>query len=155
MARSAPFAPRNASRRGESKKLGQDRRPEVFTMKQLKHWQDAVNAVLGVWMVLSPWAAGYWDDLAASTNAVLIGLALSAAALGAALAPRAWEEWTEVLLGLWLIVSPWALGFSAFAAAMAVAVATGIVVMGLALWTLATDKDYTGWLRDRATRLMR
>jgi len=124
-------------------------------MKQLKHWQDAVNAVLGVWLVLSPWAAGYWDDLAASTNAVLIGLALSAAALGAVLAPRAWEEWTEAVLGLWLIVSPWALGFSAVAAAMAVAVATGIIVMALALWTLATDRDYTGWLRDRATRLMR
>jgi hypothetical protein len=32
---------------------------------------------------------------------------------------------------------------------MQTAVATGIVVAILALWTLATDKDYGGWLRGR------
>lgn len=118
-------------------------------MKQLKHWQDAVNALMGVWVILSPWALGFQDNTAAMTNAVVIGLALIAAALGAIFVPRAWEEWTESALGLWLIASPWVLGFSARRDAMLGAVLTGVVVMALALWTLATDKDYSGWLRDR------
>jgi hypothetical protein len=116
-------------------------------MMQLKHWQDAVNAVLGAWLVLSPWAIGYQSELAATSNAFVIGVALIAAALGAIFVPRAWEEWTEGALGLWLVVSPWVLGFSG--GARFNAVVTGIVIAALALWTLMTDKDYNAWWRDR------
>jgi len=118
-------------------------------MKQVKHWQDPVNAVLGVCLVLLPWVAGFSADLTPTGNAVIVGLALVGAALGAMLVPRAWEEWTEALLGLWLIVSPWALGFSTHVDARRSAVVAGIVVAVLALWTLSTDKDYRAWLHDR------
>jgi hypothetical protein len=121
-----------------------------MTMKQLKHWQDPVNAVIGIWLVLSPWAVRYSGEIVPSANAVVIGVALVAAALGAVLVPQAWEEWTEAVLGLWLIVSPWALGFSGQADARLMAIATGIVVAVLALWTLGTDKDYNAWLNGRA-----
>lgn len=116
-------------------------------MKQIKHWQDAVNAVLGAWLVLSPWAVGYSDMTTASANAVIVGVALFAAALGAIFMPRAWEEWTEAVLGAWLVASPWVLGFAGHEGARTTAVATGIVIALLALWTLATDKDYQVWRR--------
>jgi SPW repeat len=125
------------------------RRQEAKTMKSLKHWQDPVHAVLGAGLVLAPWAVGFAGDTVATVNAVVAGLALVAGALGAMLMPRAWEEWTEAVLGLWLIVSPWALGFSAQADARRATVVTGIAVVVLAAWTLATDKDYRAWLRDR------
>jgi len=118
-------------------------------MKQIKHWQDPVNAVLGACVVLSPWAIGFSSDTVATANAVVIGLALLATALGAMLVPRAWEEWTEAVLGLWLIVSPWALKFSTEVDARRAAVVAGVVIAVLALWTLATDKDYRIWQRDR------
>jgi len=116
-------------------------------MKQLKHWQDVVNAVLGVWLILSPWAIGFQAEQVAMANAIIIGVLLLAAALGAIFVPRAWEEWTEGVLGLWMIVSPWALGFSALSA-RGNAVLSGIVIVLLAAWTLATDKDYSArWRR--------
>ena len=115
-------------------------------MKQMKHWQDPVNALLGVWLVLSPWALGFQGNLTVMANVVIVGLLLVAAALGAIFLPRAWEEWTEGVLGLWLAVSPWALGFSTLESARVTAVATGVVVIVLALWVLITDKDYAGWL---------
>lgn len=121
-------------------------------MKQIKHWQDAVNVVLGAWLVLSPWALGFAGEAIPTGNAVIVGIALVAAALGAIFVPRAWEEWTECVLGLWLVVSPWALGFSGQAQAMVSAVATGVVIALLALWTLATDKDYNGWLGERSAQ---
>lgn len=117
-------------------------------MKQLKHWQDLVNALLGVFLILSPWALGFQDTMAAMVNAVVIGVALIAAALGAIFVPRAWEEWTEGVLGLWMVVSPWALGFSMHRDAMLAAVVTGIVIAALALWTLMTDEDYKTWWRE-------
>ncbi|MEP6588692.1 MAG: SPW repeat protein [Polaromonas sp.] len=115
-------------------------------MKQIKHWQDPMNALLGVWVALSPWALGYQDTNVAMVNALVVGLALMAAALGAILVPRAWEEWTEAGLGLWLAVSPWVLGFSSLERVMLNTVFSGLVVMALALWTLLTDKDYSHWM---------
>jgi uncharacterized protein YjeT (DUF2065 family) len=112
-------------------------------MKNFKHWQDPVNAVLGVALVLSPWVLNFSEETFATVNAVAIGLALVAAALGAMLAPKAWEEWTEAVLGLWMIMSPWALAYSHVQMAMYAAVAVGLVVVLLALWTLATDKDFS------------
>ncbi|MDP3759649.1 MAG: SPW repeat protein [Ramlibacter sp.] len=117
-------------------------------MKQMKHWQDPVNALVGVWLILSPWALGFQGETNALANAVIVGVLLIAAALGAIFVPRAWEEWTEGALGLWLAISPWALGFAGLQNAMISTVASGIVVMVLALWVLMTDKDYAGWLGD-------
>lgn len=118
-------------------------------MLQVKHWQDAVNAVLGVWLVLSPWALGFQADAMAMSNAVVVGVLLAAAALGAIFVPRAWEEWTEGVLGLWMLVSPWLLGYSSHGPAMRNAVVTGIAIVALAAWTLATDKEYSAWMRRR------
>lgn len=115
-------------------------------MKALKHWQDAANAVIGAWLVLAPWALGFADERIAMGNAVIVGLALLAVALGAMLVPKAWEEWSEAALGLWLIVAPWALGFSALADATLATAASGAVVLALALWVLATDPQYSDWL---------
>jgi hypothetical protein len=118
-------------------------------MKPLKHWQDPVNAVVGAWLVVSPWVLGFQGEAVPMANAVVIGLALVAAALGAILVPRAWEEWTELALGLWLVVSPWALQFTTLNQARLDAVIAGIVVMLLAVWTLFSDKEYSGWWRNR------
>jgi len=117
-------------------------------MKQMKHWQDPVNALVGVWLILSPWALGFLDETNVLANAAIVGVLLIAAALGAMFVPRAWEEWTEAALGLWLAVSPWALGFAGLQNAMVSTVASGVAVLVLALWVLMTDKDYAGWLGD-------
>jgi hypothetical protein len=120
-----------------------------MTMKRLKHWQDVVNVVIGLWLLATPWAMGFSATSAPTANAVAVGIALIAAAVGAIFVPRAWEEWTEAALGVWLMASPWLLGFSTMRDARIVAAASGLVVAVLALWTLATDQDYLHWPRDR------
>jgi hypothetical protein len=114
-------------------------------MKQIKHWQDPVSAVLGVWLLASPWILGFAEQTPPMVNAVVFGIALIATAVGATFVPRAWEEWTEGAIGVWLIISPWVLNFETLRNAMMSTVLTGIAVLVLALWVLATDKDYMGW----------
>ena len=60
---------------------------------------------------------GFVGEAIATANAIVVGLALIAETLGAIFVPRAWEEWTDGVLGLWVIVSPWALGFTALSGA--------------------------------------
>ena len=118
-------------------------------MTQVKHWQDGVNGVLGAWLLISPWALGYTAETSAMGNSIILGIALIALALGAWFAPRIWEEWTEGILGLWLIASPWLLGFSTHATTMRNAVLVGIVVVVLAAWTLLSMKSAARVGEDR------
>jgi hypothetical protein len=101
----------------------------------MKHWQDSTNAVLGGWLIIAPFALGFQSELSALATTVAVGLLLLATALGAIFVPRAWEKWTETVLGLALAVSPWVVGFSTQSARVN-AVVTGLVVLTLALWAL-------------------
>jgi len=96
----------------------------------MKRWQDWVNLALGVWLVVSPWLLSFNDNPAATWNSVLIGLAFAALSLMALTENKPWEEWGELILTIWLLISPWALGFNEPGAAMwntiIVAVAAGI-----------------------------
>lgn len=121
-------------------------------MTSVKHWQDPLNGILGLWLAASPWLLDYQDQTVAMWSAVIAGLALCAAALGAVFVPRAWEEWTEAALGVWMIVSPWVLSFSDHRIAMHSAAWTGVAALALALWTLLTDKDYSAWSQNRTAR---
>ena len=121
-------------------------------MKQLKHWQDPVNALIGVWTIASPWIMNFAGDATLSYNATIVGMLLVAVALGATFVPRAWEEWSEAIIGVWMIVSPWVLRFAGQQDAKMTFVVTGVVVTALALWTLATDRDYTPWMHRSASQ---
>lgn len=117
-------------------------------MKHVKHWQDRVNAVLGAWLVLSPWALGFYGNTGALWTFLVVGVLLLATALGAIFLPQAWEEWTESVLGLCLVVSPWIVGYHGGDAAKANAILSGLVVLTLALWAL---QDEGGWLAPDKT----
>lgn len=119
-------------------------------MKELKHWQDPINAMLGLWVVLSPWVVGFQGTTTAMSTAVILGIILIAVSLGATFAARAWEDWLEGIVGVLLIIAPWVLGFSMHHDAMMTTLISGIVILVLALWTLLTDKDYSGWAHKTA-----
>jgi hypothetical protein len=114
-------------------------------MTHMKHWQDPVNAMLGAWLVLSPWVLGFQDVTVAAVSTVTLGVLLMAFSLGAISAPQAWEESAEVGLGAVLMVTPWLLGFAPVQAAVQNALGTGLAVVVLSLWVLGTDDDYRGW----------
>ena len=111
----------------------------------IKHWQDPVNLILGLWLVISPWALNFQAEANPTWNAVILGVVIAAVALFALFQVKAWEEWVNLVLGIWLIISPWIIGFSGVVTAMWNAVIVGAVVALLALWALATDKDIGGW----------
>lgn len=115
-----------------------------MTMR-VKHWQDPVSLALGLWLVVSPWALGFAGEAGAMWNAVIAGVLVAAIACYALFEVMAWQEWANAALGIWLVISPWVLGFSALAAAMWSAVLVGAVIAALAIWALGTDRDIGGW----------
>jgi len=48
-----------------------------------------------------------------------------------------WQDWTNLILGAWLFVSPWLIGVAGSASAAWNAWILGLVVIAFALWALA------------------
>jgi hypothetical protein len=113
---------------------------------KMKHWQDPINIVAGLWMIVSPWVLAYNTDARPTWNAVILGILIAAVALYALVKVFAWEEWANVAYGAWLVISPWVLGFSSLTQATYNHVVVGLVVAVLALWALGTDRDIGGWM---------
>lgn len=101
-----------------------------------RHLQDAASSMIGVGLLISPWVGGYGGDRLATGNAVASGAFIALVALAATFFARPWQAWVQAGSGLWVIASPWMLGFEAHEIAMATAVGIGIPVFLLAVWVL-------------------
>jgi len=91
---------------------------------------DLYNLVLGAVLLASPWLFTLTNttariDLWASSAAVIV---ISLAAIAAF---AKWEEWANLILGIWLIASPWILGF-AHTRAMHFSIGIGLAIAFLA-----------------------
>ena len=75
-------------------------------MKRIKHWQDAANAILGAWLVVSPWPLAFQGVTVATVTTMAIGVLLVASSVGAMQLPAAWEEWMDAALGVLLWLPP-------------------------------------------------
>ncbi len=115
-------------------------------MKHVKHWQDPANALVGAWLVLSPWVLGFNGTVVAATSTVAIGVLLIANSLGAMRVPAAWEEWLDVVFGVLLLLAPVLLGYNGHRTALANALVAGGVVTALAIWVLVTDDEFAAGL---------
>ena len=118
-------------------------------MKRVKHWQDLVNALLGGWLLLSPWVLGFQGLVIATASTMAVGALLIASSAGAMQVPQAWEEWLDVILGVTLMLLPVLLGFDGVKPALQNALVTGGAVTVLAIWVLVTDDDFAASWQGR------
>jgi hypothetical protein len=99
---------------------------------------DVVNLVLGFGLLISPWLLNFTSDMTASRNAWICGLVIALVSIAALSAFAAWEEWVNLILGAWVLVSPWILGFQGTSAAVSIHLAVGALVALIAavdLWS--------------------
>ncbi len=95
---------------------------------------DLYNAVLGAFLIVSPWLFDYAYS-PARNGAFAAGAVLMLVSLLAIAAFREWEEWVNLAIGCWVIASPWILDFP-HRSAMHVAVLIGSIVVFLSLLEL-------------------
>lgn len=78
-----------------------------------QRWQDWVMLIFGLWLFFSPfWMAGYaTSGSIAAWNSYVLGVLVVGFAWAALATPQRWEEWIELALGVWLVISPFVLVF--------------------------------------------
>jgi len=103
-------------------------------------------ALAGLWEVIAVFILGYTASSAALWNALIVGVALLVLGVWAALSNQATTDktldWINVVIGVWLIIAPFILGYSAIVAAMVNDIIVGVVVVVLELVAALTIGRY-------------
>jgi len=96
-------------------------------------------ALAGLWEIIAVFVLGYTASSIALWNAIIIGAALVVLGVWAALSNQKTTDKTldliNAVLGVWLIIAPFVLGYSrVITAAIWNDIIVGIVVVVLAVW---------------------
>ncbi len=103
------------------------------------HYQDWINLVCAVLLFISPWILAFSGDVMATRAAWISSVVVAIFAVAALVQFAEWEEWVSALLGLWMILAPWIVGFASVGVAVAAFVVLGIVVLAASaseLWQI-------------------
>ncbi len=110
----------------------------VVIMKAWTRWQDWTIGILGVILFLTPWLFGTVTMASSSWNAWIIGVVVVLLALGSLSLPGSSGimEWITLIVGAWLFIAPWVLGFAILGSAAWAAWIIGILLVVASSWVL-------------------
>jgi hypothetical protein len=108
-------------------------------------WENWLGVVAGIWIMLSPWVfPGHGGGAASLARVLSESIAGAVIFAGAALALQDLdpsEEWAELVAGVWLFISPWALGYAGTGIPFWNATATGFVVALAAVLAMPAARE--------------
>jgi hypothetical protein len=100
-----------------------------------------VILLLGLWLLVSPWAFCYPEGSPQMINAFISGLVIAVLAAFDLYKTYFWAVVVNLLVGVWVAVSPWVLRLADQRVVMWNELIVGIAVVVLALWELRTDPE--------------
>lgn len=103
---------------------------------------DCYAVAFGLFLFASPWLFAYVSEKV-RIEVWAAGAAVAAISIAAVVAFSEWEEWVNLLLGAWLVISPWVIGF-VHTRAMHVSILIGAMIAFLAaleLWITHYEPD--------------
>jgi hypothetical protein len=117
-----------------------------MTTKQQVQTASTVGALLGIWLVIAPFALAYSHNPGALWNDIIVGVVILILAGVRAYAPdnNVGLAWTSAVLGVWLVIAPFALGHSAITANVWNDVVVGVVVLLVSVWSAVAGQRQHG-----------
>ena len=112
-------------------------------------WQDWASFALGLWLAASPWLLDYSHIESATANAAFMGLALALGSHFEVSFDETAAEWFNLAAGLWLVLSPFLLGYSSEPMVTVNSIAIGTGVAALASSALSLEKEIEKWWHSR------
>jgi SPW repeat len=105
-----------------------------------QRWQDGINLLAGLWIFFAPWILGSHAGALAIGSYTVPGILIVFCAIIGLAEFRPWKEWVSILLGAWVLISPWSLHFSGATVLTWNAVISGAVVIACACWALGEER---------------
>ena len=122
------------------------------------YWQDWANAILAVWLFISPWILQFgsgatgagadaassgaaWAAHTAAWNAWVLGVIVFLVAVSAISRMDFWQEYVNIVLSIWIFIAPWVLGFAMLSAAAWDHWIVGVLVFLLSISVLSRARQ--------------
>jgi hypothetical protein len=117
-----------------------------MTTKQQVQTASTINVLLGIWLVIAPFALAYSHNAGALWNDIIVGVVVVALAGVRAFVPdnNVGLSWSTAAIGVWLVIAPFALGHSAITANVWNDVVAGIAVGALSVWGAVAGQQMHG-----------
>jgi len=106
-----------------------------------RRWQDQLILLLGLWFFITPWVFGYPIPSPQAWTAFISGAVIALLAAFDLYKTYFWAVTINLLLGIWVAVSPWVLGLSGDVELTWNSLIVGVAVAVLALWEMRTDPE--------------
>ena len=106
-----------------------------------RRWQDQLILLLGLWLIVSPLVLGYDGSSRIAMNAYLCGAVMALLAAFDLYKTYVWAVALNIVIGVWVAVSPWAAIVADRGAMMTNSIIVGVAVVILGLWELQTDPE--------------
>jgi hypothetical protein len=117
----------------------------------MNRWQHWVIALSGIWLLVSHLVLRYAEfQPGVLWNTWVVGVAIILVSAGRFIAeiPEPTQDIVHAALGLWLMVSPWVLGFASHPTARNNSLAIGLIVAMTALWAMLVETDLRKSMSD-------
>ena len=103
-----------------------------------------LNIMAGLWLIITPFWMGYYTVPAPLWNTLLVSVAVAILALARACYPaqNVGLSWINLILGIWLVVSPFFLPYHNQVVALRNDVIVGIAVSLLSIWSAMATPTY-------------
>lgn len=106
-----------------------------------RRWQDQLILLLGLWLFITPWVFSYAIPSTPAWNAFISGAVIAVLAAFELYRTYFWAVLLNLLVGLWVAISPWVLKVAEQRATMWNELIVGLAVVVLALWEMRTDPE--------------
>ena len=107
----------------------------------VKRWQDQLILLLGLWLFITPWVFSYAIPSSLAWNAFISGALVVILAACDLYRTYFWAVVLNLLVGIWVAVSPWVLKVADQRETMWNELIVGIAIVVLALWEMRTDPE--------------
>jgi SPW repeat len=107
-------------------------------------WRNWLSAVLGAWLIVSPWVLGLDNQQQATSSTLIVGIIQVVVSVWAAISVsvqswKTWQNWVAFACGLWFVFQPF-LGHYEIGQYYTT-VATGVVTLGINMWSLIDNRE--------------
>lgn len=106
---------------------------QLLEVRRLPDW---LNFFIGIALFASPWVLRFTDLPAPARNAWISGAAVVVIAVCALLALKEWEEWQDIAIGTWIMISPLVLDFTEILSALYAHLILGELLIISAAWEI-------------------
>jgi hypothetical protein len=106
-----------------------------------RRWQDQLILLMGVLLMISPFALGYPSTSPPALNAYIAGAIMAILATFDLYRTYVWAVLINLVVGVWVAVSPWLIGLVQDPPMTWTLLVIGVATVVLAVWELRTDPE--------------